>query len=70
MTPTIDHDAFARRCREFLDAHADGFGVAAEEPLERPDTIPIFDSPERSVEEQQLKRARTWQRALFDEGLA
>ncbi|CDO88557.1 acyl-CoA dehydrogenase family protein [Mycobacterium triplex] len=70
MTPTIDHDAFGRRCREFLDAHADGLGDAAEDPVELPDTIPIFDSPERSVEEQQLKRARAWQRALFDEGLA
>jgi alkylation response protein AidB-like acyl-CoA dehydrogenase len=70
VTPATDQDAFARRCRDFLDAHAEGYGEAAEDDLERPDTVPIFDSPERSVEEQQLKRARTWQRALYDEGLA
>ncbi len=70
MTQTNDHDAFARKCREFLDAHAEPGGEAADDYFERPDTIPIFDSPEHSEEQQQLKRARSWQRALFDEGLA
>ncbi|MCV7411372.1 hypothetical protein AWC05_09410 [Mycobacterium florentinum] len=70
MTQAINHDAFAAKCRRFLDAHAQRRDNPAGENSEDPDTIPVFDSPERAEEEEQLAQAKRWQRDLFDEGLA
>ncbi|WP_123023285.1 acyl-CoA dehydrogenase family protein [Mycolicibacterium stellerae] len=69
MTERIDDNAFAAKCRLFLDANAERLD-AASATLEDSDAIPVFDSPERSEEEAQLAVARDWQRALFDAGLA
>lgn len=70
MTETVDHAAFTERCRVFLEAHAERLDSPVAEHSEKSDVIPVFDSPERDEEEEQLARAKQWQRALFDEGLA
>lgn len=70
MTEAVDADAFAIKCRAFLDAHAERRAGQAASDSEKSDVIPVFDSPERDEEEVQLAAARSWQRALFDAGLA
>ncbi|MGV0795541.1 acyl-CoA dehydrogenase family protein [Mycolicibacterium elephantis] len=70
MTVEIDYDAFATKCRGFLEAHAQRLDSPAADSSEKSDAIPVFDSPERSEEQAQLAHARTWQRALFEGGLA
>lgn len=70
MTRDIDYDAFAIRCRDFLESHAQRIDDPITKFVEKSDTIPVFDSPEPDEEKAQLAEARSWQRALFDAGLA
>jgi alkylation response protein AidB-like acyl-CoA dehydrogenase len=60
---------FAERCRRFLDEHAPRSTARTREWGIGPDTVPIFDSPTREVEEVELAAARRWLAALWDAGL-
>lgn len=66
----IDYDEFTSKCRRFLEAHAERIDAGTSVRLADSDAIPVFESPAPADEQQQLVAARSWQAALFDEGLA